>query len=201
MRPLDVGQNSASVGAPTWWSAGYTGGRGTADVRATFAVSQDPVLRSHPAFQGLTFEIPPGATQASNPSITPHGTALLSMAAAQGPTGCGLCQPPDAQEHGVAPGVSKVLDPSGAGAELDWAAGVPYYWFDDSASQWKLQPPARDPAQVVNYSRGSDTTADDSLIAQAVDATIDSYGVTMTVAAGNSGPALRTSTIRRSRTT
>ena len=192
MRALDIGQNSLSVGAPSWWSAGYTGGRGTADVPANFAVDQDPVMRSHPAFQGITFVTPPGAVEPGNPSLTRHGTALLSIAAAQGPTGCALCQPADAQEKGVVPGVGKVLDPSGAGAETDWAAGVPYYWYDDASSQWRLQAPAPDPAQVINYSRGSDTTEDDSLIAQAVDATVNDYGVTMTVAAGNSGPAPRT---------
>ena len=116
---------------------------------------------------------------------------MLSIVAAQGPTGCALCQPVDAEEKGVAPGVGKVLDPSGAGAESDWAAGVPYYWYDNAESRWKLQPPAPDPAQVINYSRGADANYDDSLTAQTVDATVDSYGVTMTIAAGNSGPRPR----------
>jgi hypothetical protein len=114
------------------------------------------------------------------------------MAVAQGPSGCSLCQPTDQEEKGVAPGVGKVLDPSGAGAESDWAAGVPYYWFDSENHRWQLQEPAPDPAQVINYSRGSDASYDDSLVAQTVDATVDSYGVTMTIAAGNSGPAART---------
>jgi hypothetical protein len=85
-----------------------------------------------------------------------------------------------------------VLDPSGAGAESDWAAGVPYYWYDSTHSRWELQAPAPDPAQVINYSRGSDADYDDSLIAQTVDATVDAYGVTMTIAAGNSGPSEKT---------
>jgi serine protease AprX len=189
MSHLNIGRESASVGAPTWWSAGYAGGRGRHDVAANFSVDQDPVLRSHPAFQGITFETPPGAVEPANPSNTQHGTALLSMAAAQGPAGCSLCQPADAEEKGVAVGVSKVLDPSGAGAETDWAAGVPYYWHD--GNDWSLQVPAPDPAQVINYSRGSNASYDDSLTAQTVDATVDDYGVTMTIAAGNSGPAPR----------
>jgi hypothetical protein len=192
MNALNLGEESAAVGALTWWNAGYTGGRGLADIPANFSVEQDPVMRSHPAFQGITFETPPGAVQPSNPSITQHGTALLSMAVAQGPTACGICQPADQYERGVAPGTSKVLDPTGAGAESDWAAGVPYYWFDAPAHRWRLQAPAPDPAQVINYSRGSDADYDDSLVAQTVDATVESYGVTMTIAAGNSGPASRT---------
>ncbi|MEA2495607.1 MAG: serine protease AprX, partial [Thermoleophilaceae bacterium] len=190
--PLNIGQESLSVGAPVWWTAGYSGGRGTADIPANFAVDQDPVQRSHPAFSGITFVTPPGAPQQANPSTTRHGTALLSIAAAQGPTGCSICQPADADERGVAPGVGKVLDPSGAGAETDWAAGVPYYWYDNSSSIWKLQPGAPDPAQVINFSRGNDASYDDSIGAQEWDATVDSYGITATVAAGNNGPAPRT---------
>ncbi|MDX6258344.1 MAG: serine protease AprX, partial [Kribbellaceae bacterium] len=189
---LDIGSNSASVGASTWWSAGYSGGRGFADLPVNFAVDQDPVLQSHPAFAGITFETPRGTERSVDPSITRHGTALLSMAAAQGPVGCPLCQPVDAEEKGVAPGVGKVLDPSGAGAETDWAAGVPYYWYDDPSGTWKLQPGAPDPAQVINFSRGNDANYDDSIGAQEWDATVDTYGVTATVAAGNSGPAAHT---------
>ena len=92
----------------------------------------------------------------------------------------------------MAAGVSKVLDPSGAGAEIDWAAGIPYYWYDNATSRWKLQPGAVDPAQVINYSRGNEATYDDSLDAQQWDATVDTYGVTATVAAGNSGPVAKT---------
>jgi hypothetical protein len=85
-----------------------------------------------------------------------------------------------------------VLDPQGSGAETDWAAGVPYYWFDGRVNAWKLQAPASNPAQVINYSRGSDTREDDALVPQTFDATVDAYGVTVTVAAGNSGPSART---------
>jgi hypothetical protein len=77
-------------------------------------------------------------------------------------------------------------------AETDWAAGIPYYWYDDQSNSWKLQPGAPDPAQVINFSRGNDAAYDDSIGAQEWDATVDSYGVTATVAAGNSGPAAHT---------
>ena len=87
--------------------------------------------------------------------------------------------------------MSKVLDPSGAGAETDWAAGMPYYWYDSASSTWELQPGASYPAQVINFSRGNDANYDDSVGTQEWDASVDTYGVTATVAAGNSGPAPR----------
>jgi serine protease AprX len=191
-RALDIGQSSLSVGAPTWWSAGYLGGNGFEDVPANFSVDQDPVLRTHPAFGGIQFEVPRGAAVPGDPSATRHGTALLSAAAANGPIHCPLCQPADADKKGVAPGVSKVLDPSGALAELDWAAGVSGYSIDPTTGSWTLEPGAPDPAQVINYSRGADVTVDDTLNAEVWDASVDTYGVTATVAAGNSGPAPRT---------
>src|SRR5439155_13461794 len=138
-RPLDIGLNSAAVGAPTWWAAGFLGGAGARDLPATIAVDQDPVLQSHPAFRGVVFETPSGTTPLTSPSLTRHGTALLSTAIARGPSGCASCLPADIDEDGIAPEVSKVLDPSGAGAETHWAAGVPYYWYDAGAGRWELQ--------------------------------------------------------------
>jgi hypothetical protein len=92
----------------------------------------------------------------------------------------------------VSIGVSKVLDSSGAFAELDWAAGVGGYWRDPLTGQWTLEPGAADPAQVLSYSRGAESVMNDSLESQVWDATVDTYGVTATIAAGNSGPAPRT---------
>jgi hypothetical protein len=113
------------------------------------------------------------------------------MAMAQGPTGCPICRPTDVEEEGVAPRVSKVLDPTGAFGEVDWASGVPGYWYDSTTGTWTFQRGATDPAQVINYSRGADVGVDDTLNAQIWDASVDTYGVTATVAAGNSGPTPR----------
>jgi hypothetical protein len=114
------------------------------------------------------------------------------MAAARGPSGCDLCQPLDAQQKGASFGVSKVLDPAGAYSEPDWAIGLGFATWNTAAQEWRYQPGSPDPADVLNYSRGADTTADDSASAQTWDANVDSYGVTVTVAAGNSGPDPRT---------
>jgi serine protease AprX len=189
---LDLGANSTAVGASTWWASGHSGGTGAADLPANFGLVQDPALASHPALAGITFERPAGVVRDPDPQATRHGTALLSAIASRGPSRCTLCQPQDVLQKGVAPGVSKVLDPTGSFAELDWVAGVAGYWRDGSTGVWSLEPGADDPAQVVNYSRGADSAADDSLGAQVWDATVDTYGVTATVAAGNSGPAART---------
>jgi hypothetical protein len=88
--------------------------------------------------------------------------------------------------------MSAVLDPTGSLSELDWAAGVAGYSQDPASGDLRLEPGAPEPAQVINYSRGNDTAADDSLESEIWDATVDSYGVTATVAAGNSGPAAHT---------
>ncbi len=88
--------------------------------------------------------------------------------------------------------MSTVLDPSGTLAETDWAAGLPYYRYDDVAAEWRLQPGAPDPAQVITFSRGNDAQYDDSIEVQEWDALVDAYGVSATVAAGNSGPAPQT---------
>jgi hypothetical protein len=108
MRDLDIGMNSASVGAPVWWAAGFTGGVGASDQAATLAVDQDPVLRSHPAFRGIEFETPTGIPEPTSPSLTRHGTALLSMVAARGPSACLACNARDAEEIGVSPGVNRI---------------------------------------------------------------------------------------------
>jgi hypothetical protein len=151
-KPLDTIASAASAsGAPTWWAARHIGGRGLNDVPANLSVVQDPAFRAHPAFQGLTFETVPG-----EPTLPPsysgngHGTALVSMAAAQGPEGCDLCQPGDEQQKATAYGVSKVLDPDGAFSEFSWPLGVTYGRFDSDAHAWRYQDGASDPAQVLN---------------------------------------------------
>lgn len=192
--PLDdVASAAVASGAPTWWAADHTGGRGRLDVPANLSVVQDPVYYAHPALQGLEFERVPG-----NPTLPPtftgngHGTALVSMAAAQGPVGCTLCQAADAGQKGTAFGVSKVLDPDGAYSEFDWPLGISYGRFDAGLSRFLHQAGAPDPAQVLNYSRGGDVAFDDDLESQGWDATVDAHGVTATVAAGNSGPSPQT---------
>ena len=189
---LTLGDSSIAVGANSWWEAQRVGGMGPGEYPATFAVIQDPVLSSHPAFAGLQMQRPAGSQPSVDPGATRHGTALLSAIASRGAVGCGLCLPADAGEKGVAPGVNVVLDPTGSLSELDWAAGVAGFSTDPTTGALKSEPGASTPAQVVNYSRGSDTYADDSLESEIWDATVDSYGVTATVAAGNSGPTART---------
>lgn len=189
----DIINAATASGAPAWWAAGHNGGSGSADVPANLAVVGDPIYHPHPAFDGLTFISPPGWTQAS-PSfgVNGHGTAVLSMAAAQGPTACLQCQPTDEEQRGSAYGVHRVLDSAGAMAELDWVFGVPYRYYDNATRAWRTQGGSLEPAQVVSSSRGADVTADDSLEAQGWDAVVDNFGGTAAVAAGNSGPGERT---------
>jgi hypothetical protein len=114
------------------------------------------------------------------------------MAVAQGPTGCTICTAADAMQKGTAFGVGKVLDPAGAYSESDWAMGLGFTAWNTAEQAWQHQPGAIDPAQVLNYSRGAETAKDDDTSSQGWDAAVDGYGVTVSVAAGNSGPAPRT---------
>ena len=194
MRRLStIAAASAASGAATWWSAGHTGGRGAADIPATLSVVQDPVYYAHPTFQGLTFETVPGQP-AGPPNFTGngHGTALLSMAASRGASGCAQCVAGDESQRGVAYGVGRVLDPDGAYSEFDWPLGITYGRYDNATSRFVYQAGASHPAQVLNYSRGGDVNHDDDLIAQAWDVRVDAYGVTAAVAAGNSGDDAQT---------
>src|SRR3954454_17200750 len=98
-----------------WWAAGRRGGAGAYDVAANFAIIKDPIYQPHPAFVGIQFENVPGYVQdGPNFGLNGHGTAVLSMATAQGPSGCAMCQIADAQQRGTAFGVGKVLNPDGA---------------------------------------------------------------------------------------
>src|SRR5205823_6031212 len=157
---------------------------------ASLAVIQDMMRHDHPAFAGIQFELPAGATPSTNPSDTYHGTALLSVAVSQGASGCSICGPDDAEAKGIAPGVSKILDADFSMDDAAWATGVPYRYDDNRAGTWRIDPGSADPAHVWVYSRGaSGVTSDDTTAAQAWDSYVDGYGTTAAIAAGNDGSA------------
>src|SRR5207248_3082575 len=119
------GDYTAGIGAAAWWAAGHTGGRGAADTSpANLAIIDDPIREDHPAFAGVTFELPAGKAPPTDPSLTYHGTGLTSVVVSQGVSGCALCVPADAQARGVAPGVNRVLDGDQAQDSGAWSLGV-----------------------------------------------------------------------------
>jgi serine protease AprX len=105
-----------------------------------------------------------------------HGTHVASIAVGDGVGGSNA-----ARYRGVAPAAAlasaKVLDSSGSGADSGVVSGV----------QWCA---ARDDADVISMSLGSDIVADgNDALSQAVDAAVIDRGKVVTVAAGNSGDA------------
>lgn len=103
-QPLS-GIGTVAVGAPSWWSAGLTGGTGSADsAPADAAIISEAVDSTHPAFGGTAVDNDP--TQA----VTDHGTH----------TG-GIIASGDPAYSGVAPGVDTLI---GSSNEL-YALGLP----------------------------------------------------------------------------
>lgn len=192
-KPLDdLAGESTDLGATAWWAAGHTGGRGAADANpASLAIVGDPIYWPHPALAGITVEHPAGAA-AETPNGSVHGTATTSVAVSQGAISCPLCQASDAAQKGIAPGVNEVLDTQGAYSDLAWAAGAPYRFFNNSENRWGTENGAPHPAQVLSYSFGGGNNLEDSGNAQAWDGTVDTYGVTAAVGAGNDGPTAQT---------
>jgi hypothetical protein len=184
-RPLaavGLGLSTAVVGAPSFWAAGHSGGRGAAD-RSTvdLAIVNDKIQQDHPAFTGITFQTPPGLGPSS---YTDHGPAVASMAISRGASGCPKCASDDAQKKGIAPGLDTVLDASPEnGNGIVWALGLDQPLYPDG-----FLPGAADPAEVMNDSHGSPATADDDMYTQSLDTYTSSFGTTIALPSGNAGP-------------
>jgi hypothetical protein len=113
-RPM-AAQAADTVGAPTWWAAGFLGGRGTSDAVPTLAghgqapyckANDQPgcaslpdlgisdvesIQEDHPMFSGVTFVDPPGASTSCSTggsSCGGHATEVLSAATGEGPSSC-----------------------------------------------------------------------------------------------------------------
>lgn len=187
--PLGLDWSAQAVGAPSFWAAGLTGGRGPADRSPVdLAILGDKIQEDHPAFAGITFQRPSDA-----PLNTPcgettaascvHGTAVASLAISRGASGCGICVADDAGQKGVAPGLDTVLD-------ADWTQANPNAWPLGVRSNGIAG--AADPAEVMSGSYGLPTATDDAVEAQNVDMITSTYGVFGSFSAGNDGPTPQT---------
>lgn len=177
------------LGAPTFWTNGYTG-QGQA-----VAVLDTGVRTNHPAFAGKTiisqvflgtgrFDSCFGDNATSAEDQQGHGTHIAGIVTSQGMTGWLSYQ-------GVAKGIDTLYNVKvafsersggGCGGPTSATALTPDV-FD--GLDWLV---SNTPAKIVNYSLGGEVTADDSLSARTWDQYVDNYGLTVSVAAGNSGP-------------
>ena len=178
-----------SLGAPVFWSAGYTGGG------ESVAVMDTGVRTSHPAFSGLNIvskvfldygmHNPCFADDPASPQDKQgHGTHVAGIVASRGAPGW-------SSYWGVAKGLGTLYNlkighkgwlnptegtcqPNGSGSDtrdvlaaLDWAV---------RQAPW---------VKVFNYSYGGNTSTDDDIRARIFDYFADTYGLTISVAAGN----------------
>ena len=171
------------LGAPVFWSAGYTG------AGESVAVMDSGMRTSHPAFSGLNIVsrvfLDNGKERAptcfADDPTSPedkqgHGTHVAGIVASRGAPGW-------FNYWGVARGLGTLYNlkigyldkctgrSSSSGADalkaLDWAV---------------QQAPA---VKVFNYSYGGDTSTDDDSQARLFDYFADTYGLTISVSAGN----------------
>ena len=180
-----------ALGAPTFWTAGYTGQGQSVGVMDTGVAS------AHPAFDGKTIVDqvflaqagldPCFGDNASSPEDEHgHGTHVTGIVMSQGSAGWTNYQ-------GVAKGIAtlynlksgfKVLSTGSCGG-----GGESYSSDVLSAMDWAV---TNTPLKVLNYSYGGTTSSDDDGFSQSIDQYIDTYGLTLAVAAGNSGPGAKT---------
>jgi hypothetical protein len=186
---LTTGQLNVSVpsiGAGTWWSAGYDGG--AYDV----GVLDSGVDDNHPALSSQSFCERKCLDAAGNPGWDPtaddvngHGTHVAGIVASTNNT-----------YRGVAHGLHMVFNCKAA-FDLDGVDGGfgSMYWSDGmSCADWALvsNTTCNDFADVMNLSYGGSTSSDDTSYARFWDAVVDDLGIPSTISAGNSGPGANT---------
>lgn len=153
------------VGVPAWWAAGHIGGGGSGDVsEVVVGLLNDPVLPSHPAFSGLVVENDPTDPPLDVSSGTQHGTHVGGVVASR-----------DMQYRGVAPGLGQL----NAG-NTNFLLGLP----TSTCCPQVNYPGASSPADVINWSAGSEASNDDADITR--DALAEIFGVGYATVAGNS---------------
>jgi len=196
-----LANETAAMGAPTWWARQHLGGTGTSDIRAAnLAVMDDKIQEDQPLLADVDFESPQGSysgtfcDQAS--AGCEHGTEVAGMAVATGNAKCAsLCTADSGTERGVAYGVQHVLDaditamPDSASCHYDsaiWAFGITQPPIGDCTHSL---PGAAHPAYVHSDSHGAYATEDDGYQPRNLDKFASLYGAIETEPSGNDGVA------------
>jgi len=175
-----------SLGAPVFWAAGYTG------AGESVAVMDTGVRTSHPAFSGLNIvnkvfldygkQDPCFGDDATSPEDKQeHGTHVAGIVASRGAPGW-------SDYWGVARGLGTLYNLKIA--YLDKCTGRGHSQGNDpvAALNWAVQQAPW--VKVFNYSYGGDVSDDDDVRARLFDYFADTYGLTITVSAGNDGWSL-----------
>jgi uncharacterized protein (TIGR03437 family) len=176
---LDV--SVPSLGAPVFWAAGYTG------AGESVAVMDTGVRTSHPAFSGLNIvskvfldyakQDPCFGDDATSPEDKQgHGTHVAGIVASRGAPGW-------SNYWGVARGLGTLYNLKIA--YLDKCTGGGRFQGNDpvAALNWAVQQAPW--VKVINFSSGGDAGGDDDVLARLFDYFADTYGLTISVAAGN----------------
>ncbi|MGQ9636063.1 MAG: S8 family serine peptidase, partial [Bryobacteraceae bacterium] len=184
--------SAPSLGAKVFWDAGYAGGG------EAVAIMDTGVRTVHPAFWGLNIVSEVFLDAGQNDSCFAddttfndnegHGTHVAGIVASRGAPGW-------SNYFGVARGLGtlynlktgfKILNIPGKceGGALTYSSDVL------AALNWLVQQAPW--VKIVNYSYGSTTTSDDTVSARQFDYFAETYGLTIAVSAGNSGPAAGT---------
>jgi subtilisin family serine protease len=192
LRP-QLSQSVPALGATTFWTNGFTGAGESVGVLDT------GLKANHPAFVGLNVvnraflswgknDDPDGCFAddvTSTDDLQGHGTHVAGIVASQGSAGFTAYQ-------GVAKGLSSLYN-----LKVAFVTGAPCPVSGLSDSRDVLDAidyvTGSTPVRVLNYSFGSNPEgASDDGFARELDRVADLYGLTLTIAAGNEGPALST---------
>ncbi len=177
-----------ALGAPAFWNAGFAGQGESVGILDT------GVRTNHPAFAGvevvsrvfLAYGVTDACFADSSSSAEDqlgHGTHVAGIVASQGPGGWTNYQ-------GVAKGIATLYNLK-VSYKVTPSTSCGSYGKSDqrdmlAALDWAVR---NTPLKIFNYSWGIGATGDDDGFSQAVDQYIDTYGLTITLAAGNGGPA------------
>jgi subtilisin family serine protease len=190
--PAQLATSAPALGAPTFWSNGYTG------EGQSVAVLDTGVRTNHPAFAGKSIISQVFLAYASTRSCFEddaasaedkqgHGTHVAGIVMSQGSGGW-------ASYQGVAKGIStlynaKIAFNQGTGAGCQSGAGYTYYSDTFAGLEWLV---AHTPVKVASFSFGGATSQDDTWEARMWDQYVDNYGLAATLITGNSGPSSTT---------
>lgn len=181
--------SAPSLGANAFWNAGFAG------ASEAVAVMDTGIRASHPAFSGLNIVtnvfLDAGQNDSCfNDDTSPedrqgHGTHVSGIVASRGAPGW-------TNYFGVARGLGTLYSLK-TGFRILYIAGkceggaLTYSSDVLAALNWLVQQAPW--VKVVNYSYGSSTSADDTPSARQFDYFAETYGLTIAVSAGNSGPS------------